>query len=96
MWEVVRHIALFPQLPMQGSEHLLCMQAKSNGHSEFIVHSGLQFGGLPMKLLEQAQTAFNPLRRQIELGPHGEGLQGSTCTIGSIGCLWQIVNGSPE
>lgn len=36
-----------PQVPGQGSMHLLLLQALFGTHSEFTTHSGLQPGGLP-------------------------------------------------
>lgn len=37
-----------PHDPGQGSLHRSDWQAKELGHSAFIVHSGLQFGGRPI------------------------------------------------
>lgn len=40
--------------------HLLLIQAKLLEHSELIVHSGRQFGGLPKKLERQEQDGVPP------------------------------------
>lgn len=42
------HKALIPQEPRHGSRHFCWMHACEEGHSEFRVHSGLQFVGLPI------------------------------------------------
>lgn len=42
------HNELSPQDPTHGSEHFSLLHARLGGHSEFIVHSGRQFGGFPM------------------------------------------------
>lgn len=64
------------------------MQAKLLGHSEFIVHSGLQFGGLPMKLGKQEHEGEPPISLHSLFGPHGEGTHGlvmiGSCTGGSF------------
>ena len=44
---MTRHSALLPHDPGQGSTHLRLTQALSNEHSEFVVHSGRQVGGVP-------------------------------------------------
>lgn len=41
------HLADTPQEPGHGSLHFSRMHAWLLGHSELIVHSGRQFGGLP-------------------------------------------------
>jgi hypothetical protein len=55
------------------------MQAFSFGQSVFIVHSGLQLGGLPLYCGKQEQDGEFPTLR-----PHGEGKQGSVCTTTSL------------
>lgn len=52
------------------------MQALALGHSAFMVHSGRQFGGLPMYVAIQEQDGTFPVSRQMELGPHGDGTHG--------------------
>jgi len=42
--------------PGQGSEHFWLMQAVERLHSELMIHSGRQFGGLPVKLGLHEQT----------------------------------------
>lgn len=46
LWLIVAQFVFVPQLPGQGSTHFWLMQAFSGLHSELIVHSGLQLGGL--------------------------------------------------
>lgn len=41
------HLAEKPHEPGQGSRHFSLIHALLLGQSEFIVHSGLQFGGDP-------------------------------------------------
>ena len=48
MWFITSQRAFKPQEPGQGSTHFCLMQAKFAMHSEYTVHSGRQFGGLPM------------------------------------------------
>lgn len=76
MWLITLHCALIPQEPGQGSEHLLRIQAKLLEHSELIVHSGLQFGGLPIKVSKQEQDGKSPILRHCEFGPQGDGTHG--------------------
>lgn len=48
IWFTTLHCAPIPQEPKQGFSHFSLIQAKLLGQSGLIVHSGLQFGGLPM------------------------------------------------
>lgn len=50
---ITSHRVLEPHEPGQGSRHFSFMHAKLLGHSEFMTHSGRQFGGFPMKLGRQ-------------------------------------------
>lgn len=79
-------LAFNPQEPGHGSLHFWLMQARLLAQSSLIVHSGLQFGGLPSKFGKQEHDGL--LRRfwHCELGPHGEGTHGSLW--GSGGCSW--------
>lgn len=54
------------------------MQARLLGHSELIVHSGLQFGGLPVYPNKHEQEGAPPISLHSEFGPQGEGTQGFT------------------
>ena len=47
VWLMTEHRAWKPQEPGQGSIQRCWLHALLLGHSEFIVHSGRQFGGLP-------------------------------------------------
>lgn len=53
------------------------MQACIEEHSEFVTHSGLQLGGEPIKSFKHEQEGLSPFALHSELGPQGEGLQGS-------------------
>lgn len=52
------------------------MQAWLLGHSEFLIHSGLQLGGVPIYSDKQAQEAWPFILRHSEYGPQGDGTQG--------------------
>lgn len=41
-----------------------------------MLHSGLQFGGLPRYSGRQEQLGIPPISLHCEFGPHGEGTQG--------------------
>lgn len=55
------HCAFCPQVPGQGSLHFICIQAKLDEHSPLLIHSGLQFGGDPIKSGKQEQDGDCPL-----------------------------------
>lgn len=59
------------------------MQALLLGHSGLMVHSGLQFGGLPMYVGRQEHDGDPPMSLHWELRPQGVGTQGSL--YGSFG-----------
>lgn len=59
------------------------MQARLDGQSALITHSGRQFGGAPNIPSTQLQTARSSSTRHTELAPHGDGTQGLTGTSGS-------------
>lgn len=50
-------MAEMPQEPGQGSRHFSLIQAKFEGQSALIVHSGLQFGGEPIYPVTHEQEA---------------------------------------
>lgn len=77
LWFTTWQRALIPQVPGQGSKHFWLIQAKFNAHSELIIHSGLQDGGVPIQLGWQEQTAYLFTSLHILYGPHGDGLHGS-------------------
>ena len=84
MWLRTRHVAWMPQRPGHGSTHLWFLQANSVGQSLLNIHSGWQFGGLPIMFGWQEQSQRSPcLLGGLEYGPQGLGLQGSSSTIGS-------------
>lgn len=85
VWLITEHTAPEPQAPTQGSLHFSRMHAKLLGHSELIVHSGRQVGGLPKKLGKQEQDGTPPTSLHSLLGPHGDGIHGFiiSCLMGS-------------
>lgn len=52
------------------------MQAKFEGHSLLLIHSGLQLGGWPINVDKQVQDGLPLMLRHSELGPQGDGSQG--------------------
>lgn len=52
---------MIPHDPGQGSLHFCCIQALFEEQSELTVHSGRQFGGLPMYVDKQAQDGNPPI-----------------------------------
>lgn len=51
------HLLPMPHVPTHGSLHFCLIQALFNVHSLLTIHSGLQFGGEPMKSGKHEQTA---------------------------------------
>lgn len=47
------------------------------------MHSGLQFGGRPIKFCTQEQAGVFPITLHKELGPQGDGTQGFAGGSGS-------------
>lgn len=85
-------MAFSPHEPAQGSRHLRFIHALSLEQSGWIVHSGLQLGGLPIYSLRQEQADVPPMFRHSECGPQGDGKHGSlgTSTTGSLMTVKQI------
>lgn len=52
------------------------MQARLNGHSLLLTHSGLQLGGAPKNPGKHEHEGDSLDTLHWELGPHGEGRQG--------------------
>lgn len=77
-WWETWHSALNPHKPGHGSLHLMLMQPRFEGHSEFWTHSGRHCGGVPMKPWTHEQTGWLFASLHCELGPHGVGWQGFT------------------
>lgn len=63
VWLTTRHSALKPQAPGHGSLQCRFIQAKLLEQSEFVTHSGRQFGGFPMKSARQEQEYEFPVTR---------------------------------
>ena len=77
-------------MPGQGSTHFLLMHELLVGQSEFKMHSGRQFGAVPIILARQAHWACPETTEHCALAPQGGGLQGfggrgSTSTGSGIG-----------
>jgi len=53
------------------------MHAKLLSQSLLMTHCGRQLGAVPIMLSRQPHWALLPTAWHTELGPHGEGLQGS-------------------
>lgn len=85
IWFTTAQLAPTPHEPGQGSEHFVRIQARWLGHSECIVHSGLQLGGVPINVDRQEQDGFPLILRHSEYGPQGDGRHGF-CWIGVCDC----------
>ena len=79
VWLTTRHSVLEPHEPGQGSLHFRLMQAKLLEHSLLLTHSGLQFGGEPIKSGKQAQDGLSLIVWYMELGPHWQEAHVSSC-----------------
>lgn len=78
--------ALDPQVPGQGSWHLLRMQVRVEGQSELKTHSGRQPSyGFPIYSGRQMQDPALFCCLHWVFAPHGDGLQGS---YDSSGAFW--------
>lgn len=80
-----------PHKPGQGSLHFCRMQAILAGHSALIVHSGLQFGGLPLYVGKQEHDGIPPISRHSENAPQGDGIHGSLTTSFTMGGFTEII-----
>lgn len=73
---------LKPQVPGQGSLHLLFTHALSCAQSELVTHSGLQpVYGSPKYSGKHVQEPAPFCSLHIAFAPHGEGLQGLLSSI---------------
>ena len=85
IWFLTLQKAFSPHKPGQGSAHFLEMQARLGLQSAFKTHSGLQFGGLPIRFGRHEHWHLSPTTRGIlEFGPHGFGSHGFSAMIGSV------------
>lgn len=82
-WLNTVHIAFCPQLPGHGSRHFIFLQAKLDGQSWLMTHSGRQFGGSPRNPGMQLQDGPPFTSRQIAFSPHGFGRHGYLVSGGS-------------
>jgi len=85
------HSAIIPHEPGQGSLHFCCIQAILAGHSTLTVHSGLQFGGLPLYVGKQEHDGTPPISRHSENAPQGDGIHGSLTISFTMGGLTAIM-----
>lgn len=76
LWLITLQFEFWPHGSGQGFEHLNCMHARLVGHSEFVTHSGLHPGGLPVYWGRHEQTAWWLITLHWLFGPHGEGMHG--------------------
>lgn len=75
-WFWTEHLAISPQAPIQGFLHLWFIQAAEWKQSELSTHSGLQFGGRPIKFNRQEHAGWEPITLHWELDPQGLGEHG--------------------
>lgn len=80
---ITTHSAFEPQDPSQGLTHFSRTQARLLGHSSSYIHSGRQFGALPIYPGWHEQAGVSPTMRHCECGPQGEGIQGLPEGFGS-------------
>ena len=76
VWFTTRQTALVPQDPGQGSTHFLLTHVWADGQSELTMHSGRQFGAVPIILGIHWHFAAPDTTWQIAFAPHGGGLHG--------------------
>lgn len=76
------HSVFWPHgLLWQGLTHFWFIQALWGLHSELTIHSGLQFGGDPMKFVKHEHTGWLFTSLQTAFNPQGDGLHGFNCKI---------------
>jgi len=97
---ITRHSALVPHDSGHGLLHLLLIHACVDWQSGLMIHSGRQLGGEPKNSGWHWQTGPFLSFLQIELGPQGDGTQGSwggDFTSGTAigGRTTHCLNGSP-
>lgn len=97
MWSTTEHLALSPQAFAHGSTHFRFMQAKFRAQSEFTLHSGRQYGGIPLNSGKHEHDGLPLSGRHLELGPQGLGTQGLTCSTswaggGAASFFWVILS----
>lgn len=68
---------------VQGSWHFWFKQAWLEGHSLLLEHSGLQYGGEPVKFGKQVHDGIPDKSLHIEFGPHGDGVHGVISATGA-------------
>lgn len=75
-WLNTRHMAPLPQVPGQGSIHLLRTQVRSRWHSELTTHSGRHpvVDASPNVPLGHEHIALSPATEHTAPGPHGDGV----------------------
>lgn len=76
IWLKTLHCAPQPHDPGHGSWHFSLIHASLLGHSECIMHSGLQFGGLPTYWDKHEHDGVPPWSWHVAYAPHGDGTHG--------------------
>ena len=76
LWLRTRQSAFALQDPGHGSTQRWLIQALVDGQSELTIHSGRQFGAVPIMLAKQPHWACPATTVHCELGPQGCGLHG--------------------
>jgi len=89
-WLTTWHSAFGAHEPGQGSLHFILAQAKLYEHSLLVIHSGLQFGGDPMKLGRHEHDGDSPWTLHCEFGPQGDGMQGLPTYCGKSAATFQM------
>lgn len=95
-WFITWQLAFWPQVPGQGSLHLLFIQALFDGQSVFRTHSGRQPSyGFPMYSGKQIHAPAPFCSRHWAFAPQGDGWQGVRISSTAVGGVVHEVNGSP-
>lgn len=99
-WFCVVHRALNPHEPIHGSWHCWAIQARLDGHSWWIAHSGRQFGGVPNIPKAHEQTGRSCITWHSAFGPQAPDKQGFGCSsavqmyLNSLAYEWIKSNGN--
>lgn len=75
VWLTTKQSVLLPQEPIQGSLHFWLIQANWLEHSPLLMHSGLQFGGVPINSGKHEQEGESLVILHSAFEPQGDGWQ---------------------